>query len=140
MAIDRFYGTYGALDVLFPEGALTLLKWASIAVIGLAIVGLVRGWHAVRGRPAAVGMIAVAIAAYMYVNHVAAYRSLITVGDPVITGRYLVPFMAVYGLAVALAVSWLPRRWAPVAGGVAVGGLCLLAVAAFGITFARYYA
>jgi 4-amino-4-deoxy-L-arabinose transferase-like glycosyltransferase len=140
VAIDRFYGTYGALDVFFPTGALSLLKWASIAGLCLAAVGLVRSRRAVRGLPAAVGLIVVAIGAYMYVNHVAAYRSLLTVGDPVITGRYLLPFIAVYGLAVALAVSWLPRRWAPVAGGVVMGALCLLTVAAFGITFARYYA
>jgi 4-amino-4-deoxy-L-arabinose transferase-like glycosyltransferase len=140
VAIDRFYGTYGALDVVFPEGALTLLKWASIAGFVLALVGLIRRRNMIRRRPDVVLLLAVAGLAYMYVNHVAAYKSLITVADPVITGRYLLPFIVVYGLAAGLAVSWLPKRWGPVAAGVVVGGLCLLSAAAFGITFARYYA
>jgi hypothetical protein len=139
VAIDRFYGTYGALDVYFPQGALTLLKWASIGVIGLALAGLAKRWSTIRHRPQVVLLFAVAGIAYMYVNHVAAYKSLITVGDPVITGRYLLPFIAVYALVIGLAVSWLPKRWGPVAAGALVGGLCLLSVAAFGITFGRYY-
>ena len=138
--VDRFFGTYGALDVVFPARALTLLKWLSIAGGLLALVGLARRWGAVRRRPEVVVMLALSAIAYMYLNHVAAFRSLIAIGDPVITGRYLLPFIAVYGLAVALAVSWLPKRWAPVAGGVFVGGLCLLSLAAFTLTFERYYA
>ena len=57
---------------------------------------------------------------YLALLHAVAFRSLLTSSDPVITGRYLLPLVVLYGLAIALAVAWLPRRWAPVAGGVAV--------------------
>jgi 4-amino-4-deoxy-L-arabinose transferase-like glycosyltransferase len=138
--VDRFYGTYGALDVYFPPGALSLLKWLSIAGIALAIVGLAHRWKAVRRRPEVLILLALSGVAYLYLNHVAAFKSLITTGDPVLTGRYLLPFIAVYALAIGLGVSWLPKRWGPVAAGALTGALCLLSVAAFGITFARYYA
>jgi hypothetical protein len=139
--IDRFYGTYGALDVVFSPGALSLLKNFSIAAIVLAFVGLTTRRRGLRRWPDVLALFPVAAAAYLLLMHVAAFRSLITGGgDPVLTGRYMLPFMPVYGMAIALAVAWLPRRVAPIAAGVVVGGLCLLAVGAFGITLARYYA
>jgi 4-amino-4-deoxy-L-arabinose transferase-like glycosyltransferase len=138
--VDRFLGTYGALDVLFPARVLSALKWLTIVGVVLALVGAARRWPAIRRRPEVALLLVIAVIAYMYVNHVAAFRSLLTVPDPVITGRYLLPFMAIYALAVALTVSWLPRRWAPVAAGVLVGGLCLLSLAALTVTFERHYA
>jgi hypothetical protein len=139
--IDRFYGTYGALDVVFTPGALSLLKNLSIAGIVLAFVGLATRRGGLRRWPDVALLFPVAAAAYLLLMHAAAFRSLIAGGgDPVLTGRYMLPFMPVYGMAIALAVSWLPRRVAPVAAGAVVGGLCLLSVGALGITFARYYA
>jgi hypothetical protein len=139
--IDRFYGTYGALDVVFTPGALSLLKNLSIAAIVLAFVGLATRRRGLRRWPDIALLFPVAAVAYLLLMHAAAFRSLITGGgDPVLTGRYMLPFIPVYGMAIALAVSWLPRRVAPVAAGAVVGGLCLLSVGALGVTFARYYA
>jgi hypothetical protein len=139
--IDRFYGTYGALDVVFTPGALALLKDVSIAAIVLAFVGLAARRRGLRRWPDLVLLFPAAAVPYLYVLHLAAFRSLsIGGGDPVLTGRYLLPFIPVYGLAIALAVAWLPRRVAPVAAGLVLGGLCLLSVGALGVTFARYYA
>jgi hypothetical protein len=139
--IDRFYGTFGGLDVVFTPGALNLLNRLSELAIVLAFVGLATRWRAVRRWPDIVGLFVVAGAAYLLFMHVAAFRSLVTGGgDPVLTGRYLLPFMPVYGMAIALAVGWMPRRVAPVVGGAVVGGLCLLSIGAFGFTLARYYA
>jgi hypothetical protein len=139
--IDRFYGTYGGLDVVFTPGVLNLLNELSMAAIVLAVVGLLTRHRGMRRWPDIVGLFAVAGAAYLFFMHLAAFRSLVSgTGDPVLTGRYLLPFMPVYGMAIALAVGWLPRRVAPVAAGVVVGGLCLLSVGAFGFALARYYA
>lgn len=139
--IDRFYGTFGGLDVVFTPGPLNLLNRLSEIGILLAGVGLATRWRAVRRWPDVIGLFAVGGASYLLFMHIAAFRSLVTgAGDPVLTGRYMLPFMPVYGMAIALAVGWLPRRVAPVAAGVVVGGLCLLSVGAFGFTFARYYA
>jgi hypothetical protein len=139
--IDRFYGTYGGLDVVFTPGALNLLNDLSMAAILLALVGLLTRWQSVRRWPDIVALFALGAAAYLFFMHLAAFRSLVSGGgDPVLTGRYLLPFMPVYGMAIALAVGWLPRRVAPVAAGAVVGGLCLLPIGAFGFALARYYA
>jgi len=139
--IDRFYGTYGGLDVVFTPGALNLLNHLSEAAIVLAVVGLAMRWRAVRRWWDIVAMFAVAGASYLLFMHLAAFRSLVQgTGDPVLTGRYLLPFMPVYGMAIALAVGWMPRRVGPVVAGAVVGGLCLLSIGAFGFALARYYA
>jgi hypothetical protein len=83
---------------------------------------------------------AAAVVGYMALLHAAAFRSLLTSADPVITGRYLIALIPLYGVAIALAVAWLPRRWAPVAGGVAVSGVLVLQLAAMAVLFARFYA
>ena len=85
-----------------------------------------------RGPARDAGVVALALRAavvgYLALLHAAAFRSLLTSPDPVITGRYLLPLIPFYGVAIALAVAWLPRRWAPVAGGVAVSGVAAAAV------------
>ena len=60
--------------------------------------------------------------------------------DPVITGRYLLVLLPLYGVMLALAVSWLPRRWGAMAAGALVGGVVVLQIAAMGVLFARFYA
>jgi hypothetical protein len=139
--IDRFFGTYGGLDVFFTAGALTLVKWVVIATIVSAFVGLHSLRDACRRWWDVVALFVVAGVAYLLDMHFAAFRALLAgSNDPVLTGRYLLPFMPVYGLAVALAVVWLPRRVAPVVAGAVTGGLCLLSIGAIGFAVARYYA
>jgi Predicted membrane protein (DUF2142) len=142
--IDRFYGTFAQLEVFFSPSATTWLARASAAAVVLALVGLAVRLRSVRAWPAALTVMALlTIGAVSYVldMHVAAFRSLASGdGDPVVTGRYLLPLIAIYGLGIALAVSWLPRRAAAAAGGVVLGGLVLLQLAAMGILVGRFYA
>jgi 4-amino-4-deoxy-L-arabinose transferase-like glycosyltransferase len=137
---DRFVGGFGMLEATFPRGALRALKITALVVALLAIVGMIVRRHDVRRRLDLVIVYAAAAIGYLALLHAAAFRSLLSTSDPVITGRYLLPLLPVYGAAIALAVSWLPRRWAPVAGGVAVSSVLLLQMAAFGVLFARWYA
>jgi hypothetical protein len=142
--IDRFYGTFAQLEVFFAPGVMTLLARLTVAGIVLALVGLAVRLRSVRSRSAALWVLAVFVVgalAYLMDMHVAAYRSLAAgTGDPVLTGRYLLPLISIYGLGIALAVSWLPRRVASVAGGVVLGGLTLLQLSAMGILLERFYA
>jgi hypothetical protein len=142
--IDRFYGTFAQLEVYFSPGVMTLLARLTVAAVVLALVGLAVRLRSVRSRSTALWVLAVFVVgavAYLLDMHVAAYRSLAAGdGDPVVTGRYLLPLITIYGLGVALAVSWLPRRLAGLAGGVVLGGLALLQLSAMGIVFERFYA
>jgi hypothetical protein len=142
--IDRFYGTFAQLEVYFSPGVMTLLARLTVAAVVLALVGLFVRLRSVRARSTALWVLAVFVVgavAYLLDMHVAAYRSLAAgAGDPVVTGRYLLPLITIYGLGIALAVSWLPRRLAGVAGGVVLGGLAVLQLSAIGILVERFYA
>jgi 4-amino-4-deoxy-L-arabinose transferase-like glycosyltransferase len=137
---DRFVGGFGMLEAAFTPGVLRGLKITALVVALLAVAGLVVRRDAVGRRLDLVLLYGAAVVGYMALLHAAAFRSLLTSSDPVITGRYLLPLVWIYGIAIALAVAWLPRRWAPVAGGVAVSGVLLLQLAAIGVLFARFYA
>lgn len=137
---DRFVGGFAMLEAAFTPGALRGLKITALVVGLLAVAGLVVHRRDVRRRLDLVLVYAAAAIGYVALLHAAAFRSLLTSSDPVITGRYLLPLLPFYGAAIALAVAWLPRRWAPVAGGAAVAGVLLLQVAAMGILFERFYA
>jgi hypothetical protein len=85
-------------------------------------------------------VLVVAVAGYLLLLHAAAFRSLLSSPDPVITGRYLLPLMPLYGAGIALAVGWLPRRVAVEAGVVMLAGLTVLQVASLALVYARFYA
>ena len=123
---------------------MTLLGRLTVAAIVLAPRRPRRAPAVGRARPTALlalGVFVVGAFAYMLDLHVAAYRSLAAgTGDPVVTGRYLLPLITIYGLGIALAVSWLPRRVAGVAGGIVLGGLAVLQLSAMGILLERFYA
>ena len=137
---ERWVSGFGMLETNFPLGVLRALKAIALVVAVLAVAGLIQRRHDVRRRLDLVVVYAAAVIGYLALLHAAAFRSLLTSPDPVITGRYLLALIPLYGVAIALAVAWLPRRWAPVAGGVAVSCVLLLQLAAMGMLFARFYA
>jgi len=138
--IDRFFGGYAWLEVSPPPWVLTAITAAAAVTIVSAVVGVVRRWRT-SSRPTDVLLVlTVAVAGYLLALHAAAFRSLLRVPDPVITGRYLLVLMPLYGAGIAFAVGWLPRRLAVAAGAVALVGLTVLQLDAFALLFARFYA
>ncbi len=57
-----------------------------------------------------------------------------------IVGRYLLPMVSLFGLAIVFTVGTLPRRIAPLVGGAILALGLLLSLAGIGITAARFYA
>ena len=137
---DRFVAGFGMLEATFPRAFLRALKIAAVVVALLAIAAVVVRRRDVRRSLDLVIVYVAAVVGYMALLHAAAFRSLLVSADPVITGRYLLPLIALYGVVVAAAVAWLPRRWAAIGGGVAVSGVILLQLAAIGALFTRFYA
>lgn len=138
--IDRLFGGYAQLEVSPPNWVLTAITVVAAVTVASAIFGVVRVWRS-GARPAAIlGVFAVAVGGYLLLLHAAAFRSLLQISDPVITGRYLLPLMPLYGAGIALAVGWLPRRVALPAGAVAVAGLTVLQLDALALLFTRFYA
>jgi hypothetical protein len=138
--VERFFGGFANLEANFSHGIYTALTVTGAVVLASALVGVVRRRADVRRRLDVVAVALLALVGYMAVLHAAAFRSLLKSPDPVITGRYLLPLLPLYGVMLALAVAWLPRRWRPVVAGTLAGGLVVLQIAALGVLFARFYA
>jgi hypothetical protein len=83
--------------------------------------------------------VASVVVALLGLLHISSYRDLQVGGDPLITGRYLLPAIAAFGLAVAWVIGSLPRRAAPWAGAVVLAGFVLLDVEGFLINAQRFY-
>lgn len=138
--VDRFFGGYAQLEVSPPSWVLTAIAVAAVVTVISAVAGIAVRWR--RGtRPTGIlAVFAVTILGYLLLLHAAAFNSLLSSPDPVITGRYLLPLMPLYGAGIALAVGWLPRRAAVPLGVVALTGLTVLQLDALALLFARFYA
>jgi hypothetical protein len=139
--VERFYGGFARLEINFSAALNDALWTALIAVALSAAVALALERRVLRERWDVVAMLVASVAATMALLHAVAYRTITTGGgDPVITGRYLLPLVTLYGVTVALAVHWLPRRLGVAVGGALLAGLTLLQLGALGITVERFYA
>ena len=129
--------SFGWLEIQFPEGSTSALGGLSILVVGIALVGLWREragsscgssrswrWSCLRCWPACTGPSTARWWAARAFNQ----------------GRYLLPLVAVAGVALAQAIRTLPRRLGSVALGAALGGLVVLDLFSLGLTLTRFYA
>jgi hypothetical protein len=71
--------------------------------------------------------------------HVASYRALRTGSDPLITGRYLLPLVTIFGLTVAFVVSSLRPRLSAALGTLVLAGLLALNLGGIMLTLTRFY-
>src|SRR5262249_25620999 len=96
--VERLFGGVADPAARFSPGVYTALTVIGLVILASALVGLVRRRADVRRRLDVVVVALLAFAGYMAVLHVAAFRSLLASGDPVITGRYLLPLLSLYGV------------------------------------------
>ena len=136
--VDRFFGTLASLEIEPPEGLTTALLWASLAGLALLAVLLARHRHRLDATALVLGAAAIAL---MLGLHLGAYRAMLTVpADPVVTGRYLLPLLPLYGCAIALVARLLPARAGPVFAGVVIGAAVALQMLSAGMLLERFYA
>jgi 4-amino-4-deoxy-L-arabinose transferase-like glycosyltransferase len=139
--VETFYGIFGNLEVEFPAWIHSAELWFSLLLVAGVIVAVVLRWRSVRSQwPVAIVLLA-AIFGMLAGLHVAAYRGmLVNPVDPIIVGRYLFPLITLFGAAVAMVVSILPRRIGPLVGVTIVMLGLALELAGLGLTAARFYA
>jgi hypothetical protein len=140
--ITTFYGTFASLEVNFSSRIYAWLQVGSaIGLVGFYTACVVRWRSLRRSWPVVVLMLALLVLSIGFLQYVS-YRALLGNGgsDPLITGRYLLPLVSLFGLAVAFTVGCLPRRIAPLIGAVILAIGVLLSLDAIGITMARFYA
>ena len=138
--VERLFGGYAQLEVSPPAWVLSVLAVAAVATVVSAAIGVVVRWRS-GSRPIDILVVlTVAVVGYLLLLHAAGFRSLLSTTDPVITGRYLLPLVPLYGVGIALAVSWLPRRLAAGAGVFVLAGLSVMQIASLALVYERFYA
>ena len=139
--IDTFFGSFGWLEVKFTERIYAVLQLLSaLGLVGLytAVVARWRrcGW---RGRRAV--MLTLLLTNLLFLHYVS-YRALLSDNgaDPLIVGRYLLPMVSLFGLAIAFTLGSLPRRLGPPMAALVLALGVLLSLGGIGITVVRFYA
>ena len=138
--IESFFGNFASFSVnyrpVYYDG-LQLLSGLGLAALYTTAVA--------RGRTILANWPVVVVSATFFIGlmallHLVSYSSLRISTDVVITGRYLLPAVALYGCAAAWVCSSLPRRLGLPLGGILLGLAALLAVGGVGLSLGRFYA
>jgi hypothetical protein len=139
--VDRFWGTFGQFDTFLAPWLADLLAGAALVGLAALCAALARRRAVVRRARAIVAVLAVAVVAYLGLLHVVAWRTLqVDPSDPVLTGRYLLPFLPLLGVAVAFLVAQLPARVRAPAAGLVLSAALALQLASLGAILLRMHA
>jgi hypothetical protein len=137
--VESFFGRFASLEVSYPRQLYDLIQGAcALGIAGLA-AATVACWQAVRAKWASVVVVAATAVALIGLLHAASYRALVFSNDPLITGRYLLPIAAVFGLTVAFVITSLRPRASAVLGTLVLSGLLALNLGGLMLTFTRFY-
>lgn len=139
--IETFYGAFGWLEVKFKPHIYDVLELASVAgLICLAAICVLRR-KVLRAAWPQVSVLAGLLVVTVGFLHYVSYRTLVgdDGGDPLIVGRYLLPIVSLFGLAIAFTIGSLPRRLGPYAAAVVLAAGLLLCMTGIGITAVRFY-
>lgn len=138
--IDTFFGSFGSLEVNFrPRTYDAVQVAAAVGILAVYSFVLVR-WRRVRSKWVEVVLLLGTLGSMLALLHVVSYNALRGGGlDPIITGRYLLPCIAIYGAAAAWVCSSLPRRLGVVVGTLLLVSSAMLAIGGLGQSMARFY-
>jgi 4-amino-4-deoxy-L-arabinose transferase-like glycosyltransferase len=138
--IETFFGTFGSLEVTYPSRFYDALQWAVALGLGGLLVLVIARARSLRRNLDVVLVFAGAGLSLLFLLHLASYVNLLKVpSDPIFTGRYLLPLVSLFGLAVAWIVGALPRRASLLVGGAVLGVGVLMSLAGLGLSAARFY-
>jgi 4-amino-4-deoxy-L-arabinose transferase-like glycosyltransferase len=134
------WGAFGWLEVRLPEWVYPVLGIASALLILGGVTALARADLRRRVDPANVAFLILATVGLFFVLHWADYTYISLERHAVEQGRYVLPAIALGGLAAAGTVSLLRRRWQAPAVGLLLAALVTLQLASLGVTMERYVA
>jgi 4-amino-4-deoxy-L-arabinose transferase-like glycosyltransferase len=135
--IREGWGVFGWEDLTLPDWTYDVLAAvsATVAIASAAAIARIRD----RLRFALLAFFAAAFVALLLGLHITDYRAIIAGQPAVIQGRYLLPVLPLFGLAVGLLVGRVPRRWRGQTCGLVIGALMLLQVLALATVTTGYY-
>jgi hypothetical protein len=135
--IREAWGTFGWLEFGMPTWIYTVVGslTAAIGLVSAGILATVRG--AVRWE--LVLFFALGCFGLLLGLHYTEYRTIIDREGTILQGRYLLPVLGLFGLAVGLIISRIPGRFRAPTTGVVLVALLALQVVALATVAARYY-
>jgi 4-amino-4-deoxy-L-arabinose transferase-like glycosyltransferase len=138
--INSFFGSFASLEVNYKPSVYDALQVAAALGLAALYTTVVARWRTLMARWPVVLVCVGLFACLLGLLHFVSYTSLKTsAADPVITGRYLLPAVALYAAAVTFVAVSLPRRVGGALAGVLVAGSALLSVGGVAISIARFY-
>lgn len=139
MFVESFFGRFASLEVAYGRPVYHLIQLVcALGLIGLVAV-VARRWSELRARwPEPVVLLAITVS-MLGLLHAASYRALLGGPDPLITGRYLLPLVAVAGLTAAFVLGSLRPRVSAVLGALVLGGMLALNMGGLMLTLTRFY-
>jgi 4-amino-4-deoxy-L-arabinose transferase-like glycosyltransferase len=137
--IESFFGNFASLSVNYRPSFYDVFQlMAGVGLIALYTTVVVR-WRTVVAQWPIPVLAIVFFGGLMALLHIVSYTTLRGANDPVLTGRYLLPAVALYGVAIAWVCSSLPRRIGLPIAGLLVGIAALMAVGGVGLSMERFY-
>jgi hypothetical protein len=139
--VERVFGTLAQLEVVLPPDLSDVAWWVARLGFAAIVLALILKRNAVR-RNAGVAVVLLTAGWTLVLSlHLVAYRSMLsTPGDPIISGRYLLPLIALFGIAVALVGSVLPALARAAYTGLVLAIVVALQVISLGLLLERFYA
>ena len=139
--VGLFGGRFGALDTLFSPQVYDLVQlFVTSAFLLLCAAAIARAAD-LRARWDVIVLLIVTALSLILFLHFASYRALSTEVDkvdPLIVGRYLLPLIPLYGVALA-ALAASARKWSLYAAGLILGLAIVHQLGALGLTLTRFY-
>jgi hypothetical protein len=140
MFISRFFGGAVNLELDFPNGVYDAIQiGAWLGLLTLWTTAALR-WRSIRRRWPAVVICALMFVGMIGLLHLVSYTSIKAGGGVVITGRYLLPGIALMGAAVAFVATSLPRWLGVPFAGAALALASLHSMAMLGLGVERFLA
>jgi 4-amino-4-deoxy-L-arabinose transferase-like glycosyltransferase len=137
--IETFFGSWGSLEVNFRPVIYDAFQIMAGAGLVALFANVVARWRALRANWQVVLVVLVAFVSMMLVLHGSSYNSLRQQKGLVITGRYLLSYVGLFGVAIAWVAGGFGRRWGPVLAGFLLGVAALAGIGGIGLTLSRFY-
>jgi 4-amino-4-deoxy-L-arabinose transferase-like glycosyltransferase len=138
--ITSFFGDFASFSVNYRAGYYDVLQLLSGVGLAALYTTAIARWRTVVLNWPVVVLSVTFFVGLMALLHLVSYSSLRISNDVVITGRYLLPAIALYGCAAGWVCSSLPRRLGLPLAGILLGLAALFAVGGVGLSIARFYA
>lgn len=138
--IETYFSTFGQVDVSPSLLFVDLVRTAVFALLVLLFATVIVRWQVVRQNWPETWLLVSTLISLLLLLHLVAFHYLQGGGtDPIITGRYLLSAVAIYGVTGAWVVSSLPRRIGPVLAAPLLMISALMTIGGIGLTALRFY-